>query len=283
MTWSLEPGVHCLAFDQGDRSVLAIWDDRAPPEGRPFPLQLGQASRQVDLWGRSTSLARDERGRQIVTLHTHPTFVPNVERWLVEFRASIVLGPATVEFGLARMDHTLELASLSSRTISGQVRLMPPEDWELDPQTLTFHLMGQRRRREAVEVRYPPSEPAGRKTIVARVELGNSGYSMDVPLSFELGLSDLEVSGRAIVVGNDLILRHTVTSRADKILSFQGGANVPGREQQYRPFTNLHPGDTMTAEYRFLGGAALGGRNVRLLLRELNDGPRFHNLELEVP
>ncbi len=63
----------------------------------------------------------------------------------------------------------------------------------------------------------------------------------------------------------------------------RGTANVPGRERQYRPFANLRPGDTQTVVYRFPGAATLRGTTVRLAVRELNDGPRIHTLELVVP
>ncbi|MBU0718296.1 MAG: hypothetical protein KJ749_08615, partial [Planctomycetes bacterium] len=76
---------------------------------------------------------------------------------------------------------------------------------------------------------------------------------------------------------------HIVTNRSKGVLHFRGAAQVPGRERQYRPFSNLRPGDTQTVEYRFPNAEGLSGADIRVGLREIGDGPRAHTLELTVP
>ena len=101
--------------------------------------------------------------------------------------------------------------------------------------------------------------------------------------SISFDVSDLDVWGMAVVDGDDLILKHVVTNRSSSILDFRGSASVPGRERQYRPISNLLPGETQTVEYRFSRGPELIGRSARLVLREINDGPRIHTLETIIP
>ena len=96
-------------------------------------------------------------------------------------------------------------------------------------------------------------------------------------------MSDVEVTGAAVVERGDLILRHVIRNRSSNVLSFRSTAAAPGRERQYRPITNLVPGDAQTVVYRFHNGSELIGRHIYLALRELNDGPRQHNLQLVVP
>ena len=134
-----------------------------------------------------------------------------------------------------------------------------------------------------LKVRYAHNEPAGKGLIRAKIRLEEEAYYLEVPLTVEIGLEDLEVWGWAVVEGNDLVLRHVVTNRSSDVLSFRASAVVPGHERQYRPISNILPGDTQSVRYRFAGGRKLIGRNARLVLREINDGPRIHNLELTVP
>ena len=279
------PGVRCLVFDRGDDSVLVLWAPHAPTGGIPYSIQLGGATRQIDLWGRPTVLARDETGRQVVRVSRSPIFVNRVPTWLVAFRKSVQLSPDTIELGTGAGTHTLELANRSSGALTARVRLKPPNSWKVSAREINFNLMPQRIDSSSVTITYPYSEPAGVKRIAAEIDLAVSGvhYFLSIPLSLNLALSDVDVSVVPLVKSGDLVLRQTVTNRSQDILSFRGLASVPGRERQYRPFANLAPGDTQIVEYRFSNASELLGRKVRLQLRELNDGPRIHNLELVIP
>jgi hypothetical protein len=276
-------GVHCEAFELPDSVVLAIWDDGSPPEGRDFAMQLGQASRQVDLWGQSTPLSRDDAGRQVVRLSDLPIFVDGVEPWLIDLMTSIAIDPPRVESGTELMRQSLAIGYRGSQPVSGQGMLVPPDGVELSPRTFAFTARPNQPQRIPFEVRYAHNAPAGRKDFVARITLMQPPYYLEVPLSVDLGLSDVEVTGTAVVERGDLILRHVIHNHSSNVLSFRSTAAAPGRERQYRPITNLVPGDTQTVVYRFHNGTELIGRRVYLALRELNDGPRQHNLELVVP
>ena len=282
-TLRVAEGVEARVFVEGDEAVIALWDTQAGPEGRNHALQLGQATHQVDLWGRATRLTRSADGRQVVRLTTLPVVVRGVERWLVDFRQSIEITPAQLVYGQTPDDQQITLAARTDYPVSGTLRLVVPEDWEAEPSHFRFHLMGQRSRHEPLVLRSPPHEAAGLKPLLAQITLAGSGYCLEVPVPVTLGLADVEVHGVPFVEGPDLILRHTVTNRSQRTLSFRGSANVPGHERQYRPFINLAPGDTQTVEYRFTGGGRLAGESVRLVLREMADGPRMHNLELTIP
>lgn len=276
-------GVEALVFHHGKETVLALWDSQAPPEGNSYAVQLGRARRQVDCWGRSTPLERDKQGRQIVTLTPEPVFIDDIERWLVEFRTSVELTPQSVDFGDRSVSYKLHAINNSTSPLSGNVHLAVPESWEVVPGNFPLSLPTARKEEVTLDLRFPHTEPAGVKTILAQISLNQGPYYIEVPLSFELGLSDVDVWGMVIVEGEDLLLRQIVTNLSADVLHFRGSANVPSRARQYQPITNLLPGDTTVAEYRFTGGASLTGRSVRLILRELNDGSRLHNLELTVP
>ena len=282
--------VRCLSFHNDRTSVLALWDEHAPHGGRDYLIQLGDAERQVDLWGRSTTLTRAADGRHVVHLGPSPVFIPKTDRWLVEFRASLSITPAKVPSGSEEIRHEILLDYEGERRVSGRIDWELPAGWAVGPKSFDFGVSRLRSRRQDIEIVYPHNEPFGAKTVRARITLnwqsrlaGPNGLYLEVPLRVDIETPDLEVSGVAVVESGELVLRQRVTNRSEEILSFRASAVVPGRQRQYRPISNLQPGDTQSVQYRFGGGEAFVGRHVRISLREVNDGPRTHNLDLLVP
>lgn len=274
-------GVRALTFESGSDAIMALWDPTAPPEGRVATVQLGKASRMIDAWGRVSRVERNADGMHLITLSPMPVFVDGVDRWIVDLGTSISLSPDRVTSGTEMVLHTLKIGGGGAASVSGQGTIQGPSTVEISPRD--FVLRGSTEPTLAeFTARYSHTEPAGRKKFLVRLTVGADRRVLEVPVYVELGLDDVEVAGGSILEGDDLVLQHVVSNRSEKTLSFRGSAGVPGRERQYRPISNLAPGETQTVEYRFTAAADLIGRNVRLMLRELNDGPRTHTLELIV-
>jgi len=272
-----------LSFRRSDEMLVVAWDSHTPPRGRTHVVQLGSATSQIDLWGRETPLERTPDGRHRLRLTATPVIIRGVEPWLLALRTAVRIAPTQVESGREMQRFNVEIPYRGDRAAAGALELRLPTAWEANPRSFSFSLMPQRMERKTIDIQIPHSEVSGTKQLLAVVSLADGGYFMEVPLTLELGLSDVEVSGMAVIEGDVLRLRHVVTNHSRSILSFRGSAAVPGRERQYRPFTNLRPGDSQVVEYRFDHATGLIGRDVRLVLRELNDGPRIHNLQLNVP
>lgn len=276
-------GVTALAFHDGAESVVALWDAAAPPEGRRHAIQLGRARRMIDVWGNATRLEKDARGRHLVTLSPMPVLVDEVEPWLVELAASLRLTPDVVESGSEVKEHLLQLVYAGSRTVNGDIRLEAPTDWVVSPRVFSFQATPGSPFSQWIRIRYSSSEPAGRKKLLAALSMAGENYVLDVPLSIEFGQSDLEVSALGVREGSDAVFRHLITNRATHPLNLRSSVTVPGHERQYRPILQLQPGATQVVEFRFHGAAELSGREARLMLREMGDGTRVHNLRILIP
>lgn len=282
-TLRITNGVTALAFHGVEDSVIVIWDDDAPAGGRVHQIQLGAATRVLDMYGRSTELTRNEAGQHLVHLTSHPIFIDHVDRWLIEFRGGVSLVPPTVEFSLKDHKHILHIRNSNDRSLAGEFRLMGPDHWTIRPSFFQFNLPPGRELTREVSIRYGANESAGNKDLIARVKFDYPHrYNMDIPLSFSLGLDKIDVWGFAFMEGNRLIIRHGVSNRSDVPISFRSFALVPTRSKQYRVINGLKPGDSVTHEYLFQGANALSGKTLRLGLREIN-GPRIHNLEIIAP
>ena len=275
-------GARCLAFFRGDEAVVALWDDDAPPEGAEHAIQLGAASRAIDLWGRITPLTRDDLGRHVVQLTSTPLLVDGVQRWLMEFVSSLTVTPSQVEPGNAQVRHRLESSYRGQIPAVGRGELVLPSTWELGPLPFSFLFGSGRNDPVHFTVRYSHREPAGRRLLTARLWFEHPDYFAEIPLAIDVGLNGIVVQGVAFLEGDDLVVQHRVKNEGAEVAHFRGSIAVPGRERHSRPFANLRPGDVQSVEYRYRDAAELRGRSVVVGLRELNDGPRVHNLELIV-
>ena len=279
----VDEGVRALVFSMGERSVLAIWDQRAPPGGRMWDVQLGSATQVMDLWGRATPLQRTADGLHRLTLTSAPVFVDGIEPWVLAFQRRLKLLPETVTFSLATHQHSMRAVNTSRSVLVGRLSLDVPETWEVRPRHVDFNIPAGGEWSFPVELRYSHNEPGGAKLLHADVRLsGSGGYRMRVPLQFELGIEDVDVWGQAMVSGDRLIVRHGVRNRSSEALSFRAYATAPGHDRQHRVIIGLGSGETAEREYRFDKPDGLLGRTVRVSLREVN-GPRIHNLQLVVP
>lgn len=271
-----------LCFVRADRATLALWDDSAGPEGTRQALQLGNASRQIDLWGRATELAPTEDGRRWVTLSPNPVFIDHVDHGLIRFQAGIALVPADESVGQRTRRFNLHFANPYADAISVQGRVDAPAEWELSTKHFDTVIPAGRAVDHPVEIRFGPEEPAGRKEVELHVNLrADRDYKVILPLTLEVGSPEIEAWGLATIEGDRLVLRHRVKNRSGSQLNFRAFAVAPGRTRQTRLLTEFEPGEARTLEYRFKDAASLVGRTIRLQLRELN-GSRLHNLDVVV-
>ena len=280
---ALAENVVAVAFHDAERSVLAIWDPSAPTQGRAYEFQLGSAEYQVDLWGRAIPLGHSSDGHRQVRLYREPVFVDGIERWLIEFASTLEITPGRSEMSLLPRTHTIRLSNAGKRLLAGQVALQTPRNWEVRPRKFGFRLPARSSYEQPVELRFAHNEPAGAKQIRLIIDFETEpSYHLEIPLTLEVGIKDVDVWGFAFLEGDRLVLRHGVTNRSPQPLSFRSFATAPGRSRQFRVIASLAPGQTTTAEYRFENAATLAGRAVRLGLREV-DGARQHSIELTAP
>lgn len=275
--------VRCLTFRNAGHAVVALWDEAPPKGGRTVAIQLGSADRQVDMWGRSIALRRDYNGRQVVAITAMPVLIDHADPSVIDIASSFTMDPPVIESGAELVRQEIILNCAATTSISGSGVLIPPDGIEAWPRTFSFTACAGEPVRIPIQVRYPHNEPAGHKKFLVQITRVAPAYYFEIPLMVEVRMSDIEVSGRATIERGDLLLRQTLHNQSQNVVSFRSIADVPGRQRQYRPVSNLAPGETQTIEYRFRDAENLIGRRVNLALRELNDGPRQHNLQLVVP
>ncbi len=279
----LADGLQVRTFKNGRSTVWAMWDDAATDEGTVHHIQLGSATRQIDLWGRSEPLARDEEGRHMIRVGPLPIFVDGIEAWLTNLMAQITILPEQIDFSIGHHQHRIQLTNTSRGTLSGVLRLLGPSGWEIDPHLFAINVPSGETAEFPIEIRFASIESAGTKRLTAQILLDQpADLYLEHPLTLGLELESIDVWAYAVMEGDRLVLRHGLTNRTQQSLSFRAFATAPSRGRQTRIITKLAPGQSVSNEFHFPDGATLRHRRVRLSLKEVG-GPRIHNLDVLVP
>lgn len=281
--WELADGLQVRTFTKGGSTVWAVWQDSAGIEPAVLEIQLGSATHQVDLWGRRRRLAKTEDGLHRLSVGSLPVFVEGVEGWLTALMSEMRILPSQVDFSVGRHDHRILLANRSASTLSGTLRIVVPNKWEIEPSIFAISVGPGQSIEYPVTIRYPTNESAGTKLLDVQFLIDQpETYYVHRLLPLQLELDKVDVWAYAVMEGDQLVLRHGLTNRSDRPISFRAFATVPGRSRQNRVIAKLQPGQSVSNEYRFPNGQSLRHRSVRLSLKEV-EGPRIHNLDVVVP
>jgi len=275
--------IEVLLFNgSNDESTIVLWDARAGDRSRSVDLQIGDASRQYDIWGRARPLAAVPDGRKTIRVGSSPTIIPGVPTWLIEFQTSLAVRPDVIGLNIAGQRTWVEFYNPHELSISGTLRLTPPPGWEVEPHTIRFSLAPAERVREPIRLTMQRGASAGRTRLMGSAEvLADRKYVFEIPLPFEVNTNDLDAWGLAFVAGDQLIVRHGIINRTSETLNIKGYVAAPGRMRQYRTVSSFKPGASTTLEYVLPNAASLRGRTLRLHLGEVN-GSRFHNIDVHV-
>ncbi len=346
----------CYVFDRGGQAVLALWDDHAPSQGRPFTVYLGSEAKHVDLWGnelpielahrrepseaasagayppsrialaggdssyssrpetlfaqRRSEGARNKRHERPATrtedqcvdsagdgagmglalaprrvyIGRVPTLITGAPTWLMRLRSSFVLDPARIEAHAGVHPVRIRFANRAAEPISGTVRLLAPDGWDVRPARFDFAVAPGQSFDRTLSLRFPYNEATGAKSLTAGVVVGaGRQYHLVVPVPFTLGLGDISVHSLAQVDGERVIIRQSVSNRSNRSASFEGFVRAPPWPPQRRLIANLRPAETVVKEYVLEQAGRLAGREVRVGLKEIGGAGRLLNQVVLVP
>jgi hypothetical protein len=297
----LAEGVEAFLFDRRGQGVLVLWDrgggggaggDRAV---KRLALNLGPRAAGVDLWGNVTPLLRTpgDRGRGEVQINVGPMpmFLVDIDGEQAQMRASVALDRPLIESSFTSHPRRVSFANPYRGTIGGTLKLKPPAGWSVNPPTFAFTLNPGERFDREITIEFPYNSYAGPKTITAEFSLaagdesggagGGGSGSFAVPITLNLGLSDVGTQTLALRDGGDVVVQQMVSNYGDKPVDYTAFAIFPGQARQERLITGLAPGQTTVKRYRFKGAAVTPGLRVRAGVKEM-EGARILNEEVEV-
>ncbi len=281
---AVAPGITALSFYGSKSATLVAWNDHATPTGDTHVIQLGEdADTITDMWGRRSELERTSDGRQMLHLTRKPVYIENVDPFLLRIRSGVTIDPPTIDYSLDIHRRTITINNPGTAPISGTATLKGPLRWSISPSRFDFAASPNGNFKQKIEIRFHRDESAGRKTINVHMNLmAERDHKLVIPVALNLVNEDLDAWGYAIVEGDRLVVRHSVTNKSNETLNLRSSAIAPNQPRQYRNLLSFAPKQTATVEYHFREWETLKGRRIRLYLREVN-GTRIHNVEIHVP
>jgi urease beta subunit len=280
-------GVDAFLFERGGQGVLAMWARGTAGGGvRQLAVNLGERPVQIDLWGNATRLlAIDDPkgpGHAALALGTMPVLLVGVDAQVAMLRASVAIDRPLIESSFKPHTRRLTFTNPFKVAISGAVRLKAPAGWTLNPPTQQFSLNPGETFDRELTIEFPYNSYAGAKTIEAQFTVqADKPSAFTVPLTLQLGLSDVGMQTLALRDGDDVVVQQTIQNYGDRPIDYGAFAIFPGAARQERLVTNLGPGRTTLKRYKFTGVKIAPGTKVRVGVKESN-GSRILNDEVEV-
>ena len=281
-TLAMGSDISCHAFDRSGETVLAIWNDRAPLEGRSHKLHLAGANKVADVWGVVRALDETD-SLATLTLSPLPVFVFFAETWLVSFRRGLRFDPPLLPSEWVSHEQRLLIENPRKEPISGSIKLKAPAGWRIRPTEFTFAAQPGETVSQMVRIQSAPRAPAGQHQIETSVTIDAAHlYQFDTQLPLKLDLADMDVWVDVILEGDTVILQHGITNRSDSEVTFRSFADALGRKRQHLNIIGLQPNQTVVKAHRFDNAAQLSGEVIRIGLTQVN-GPRSHNIMVTIP
>jgi hypothetical protein len=279
-------GVEAFIFDKNGQGILAIWGRGAEGGSRQLELTLGARPRCVDLWGNVTPLVRQNgsgKRADIVKLAIGPMpiFLVDIDGQLAQLRASVGFDRPLIESSFQPHSRKIRFVNPYRTSLGGTLKLKGPAGWTLNPPAFQFSVNpGEKFERDLV-IEFPYNSFAGPKKIEAEFILQDNAIgSTTVPITLNLGLSDVSMQTLAIRDGKDILVQQLITNYGEKPIDYAAFATFPTQARQERLVTNLAPGASTIKVYRFTNVQDVKGR-VRTGLKELG-GTRILNDEVEI-
>jgi hypothetical protein len=279
-------GVEAFLFDRGGQGVLVLWDRGTTQDVKQLAINLGDRPVRVDLWGNTTPLLAPDGGRSAgntpLSLGPMPVMLVDIDGYLAMLRASVAIDRPLIESSFQTHTRRLRFTNPYKVAISGSVKLKGPTGWVINPPTHTFSLNPGETFDRELTIEFPYNSYAGARTIHAEFAVqADKLSSFSVPITLQLGLSDVGMQTLALRDGNDVIVQQAIQNYGDKTIDYSAFAIFPGQARQERLATNLGPGRTTLKRYRFTDVKIAPGMKLRVGVKELN-GSRILNDEVEI-
>jgi len=260
-------------FARADEVVMVVWNEKPTEE----VLYLGENVRQISLWGRSVTPQRREH-RQVLRVGRHPSFVTGINepitRWRMDFSFAEKQIPSI--FGRPHRN-SVSVKNFFPRGAGGQMELVMPEIWMVNPKQTTFRLAGGEELRRDFEITLPFNASSGRQKVRADFEIqGDKSYLFSVYRQIDVGLGDvyIEVLTRLNNQG-ELEVEQQFVNESASLISFRCQLFAPGRRRQKTQIIELG-GVRDVKTYRLPRGKELLGKTLWLRAEEM-DGQRILN------
>ena len=279
---SMPGGSSTMVLANASRTSIVVWN----PEQTTEKIYLGDSIRQIDPWGNATTplkLTLDGKPFHEINVGPVPTFLTDVDPVLVAFRMSTRLVEKSLDSLLGqRQTVSIEFSNPTRELMSGQVRMKPLSDWEVDLRPQSFDLPAGRTAVQTFDVALRNSAKIGEAKLEFDFLLRTQPTRrFTVGRSLHVGPDGLDIEVTTRLVDNELIIFLTMTNRASTEAQYDCMLFPPGGRQYQRRQILIPPGTTVKRSFPWEDGQSLIGQKMLLRAVEQN-GSRVLNQVVEM-
>jgi len=284
------PGATALAFEGPTGDVIVAWNDWAEPEDAVIEGYLGAGPvRAVDIFGNEIA-SWPAREPIRIALRQEPIYLEVVDARLTRFLREFRMAPSFIPAAAARRPAELGLTNPWSAPVSGVLRVVSPESWDVEPRVIPFSLAPGESEAFPITVALGVGEEAGPKRVVAEARLTGEVHHPVLTLEtfVELGMPGVELSASAhrrdrAEGDDDIVIALLATNTGDEPVSLTAFAQAAGFTRQQAPISDLAPGASTARRFVFPEAAQrLAGERPLVGLIE-SDGLLRLNKRVDVP
>jgi len=276
-----------ITLPQGSANQVFLRDHDAvmvlcSPTPARETLWLGDDARLVDVRGRETSLPKTDSG-QAVQVGAIPSFIVGIHKGVAQWQLGVALAKDRIP-GPPGDRQTNELTWKNSldQTVDGTVVVEPPQGWRVDPQRISFRLLGGESLRQPLNFVLPADACTGRQLLRADFEVRTERpmrFSVYRPV--HVGPDDVRIEIDTHLNGQgELEVEQRLVNDGDRAVSFHCQLLAPDRRRETALVAGP-PGGCGVHVYRLADGRQLVGKTLWLEARQ-TDGPRVLNYSFVV-
>lgn len=264
------PDTVAILFEGPLDAVIVFWTWRQNAVRDPVGLYLGPDVRQIDAWGASSAVEM-RAGRAFLEFTPEPRILYGVRPATALLQSTFEVSPQTVQLHEPEPRPVLRFQNPFDTTLSGEMTLTPPINWQVDPSEVSFSLGPRETFERVLRFTLPPRQIAqelGLEVALRIHEPESAEMLFLTPL--RISLRDVRVETRVdFTEQDDLIVYQTLHNLSDAPVNFSAFCAAPGRPREEREFRQVGPGEVTQVSYVFLAAPDLRGALLHMGIREI--------------
>lgn len=280
----MRPNADVIAcfFRGGGRACMVLWSWRADAATSTLDLYLGDAPHVIDIWGQPIPVSVDRR-RTRLEVGEAPLIVDGMDSPQALFQASFRISPTSVQQHAPEPLPVVRFRNPYSERIAGRMSITPPQDWELNPASVSFELEPGAELEHDLAFTLPPRQPASVHDLKVHISvLSPERAEFDFTERLSVGLEDIDVINIPRWQGTALHVEQTLVNRSTKPVRFESFCVAKNRQRADGLFIDVPPGGRLSQIYVFTDASDLAGSLLHMGIQEIRGDRRLNQL-VEVP
>ncbi len=277
-SFNLPEGSRNFAFSRKGDVAIVVWNHDPVDED----LYLGEESIVTDVLGRRIRMASGANGmRQKLRVGPSPLVIRHFPEPIARWMAAVSFEKGRLPSKTGKQREVIHGVNAFHQGVSGQVRIVVPKDWKVEPNESRFSLAAGEKFDIPITLELPSNTSLGSQRIV--LDFALSPYAFRVYRDYEVGLGDVVYSVVDSRLENgDLQIKQLIVNntKPEERLNFECNLYIPNHKRMQRIVTKLGNGRD-TQVYVVPDADSLRGQELQLRAQQIG-GSRILNLRWKV-